>query len=518
MIRIKYLYEILTVFLILISLSSIACADSNASGKILKADLIFGPDENLDPAYKYTGWYMQEAGIYDTLFSLDENMNIVPALATSFEQMSDTEYKIHLRPGVKFHDGTPMKADAVVYSLGRVMDSSNSRHGEFSFIDSVKALDDNTVSLKTTKPNSPTISALVDPIVSIVKPGVNVNTTPVGTRPFKFDSYEKGVKLSVMRNDDYWGDKAKLDGAIIYFVTDPMTRAMQLEGGDIDIALGLPQTEVKNLQSKSNLVVKSNMGTRENLLYINTKKAPFDNVLVRQALNHAIDRQEIVDTALEGVGGVAAIGVLPSSNPWSTNEDLKPYEFDTSKAKELLSKADVSDVNGDGWLEFQGKPFEVSILTYTSRAENKPSAEVVAAQLEKIGIKSKVEIVESGAFSSQMTDGNYDLALGSWNTGVTGDADYSLSKHFGSKGSYAKQTGYSNPQVDECLEKARVSFDKNERMDYYKKVQEQVLVDSPEIPLFYLNTLAGVSKNVDGYEIYPASDTTFLTPEMSLTE
>ena len=109
------------------------------------------------------------------------------------------------------------------------------------------------VSIKTTEPYSPAIASLIDPLVSIVKPGVDLNTTPVGTGPFKFDSNEKGVKLVVKKNDEYWGDKAKLDGANLFFVSDSMTRAMQLEGGDVDIARGLPQTEVQNIKGKSNL-------------------------------------------------------------------------------------------------------------------------------------------------------------------------------------------------------------------------------------------------------------------------
>ncbi|OPY51756.1 MAG: putative ABC transporter periplasmic-binding protein [Methanosaeta sp. PtaU1.Bin112] len=518
MIRIKAFYAMVAILLILLSISSTSLADSSSSGKILKADLIFGPDENLDPAYKYTGWYMHEAGIYETLFSLDENMNLVPTLATGFDQISDTEYTIHLRTGVKFHDGTPLNADAVVYSLERVMDSSNSRHGEFGFIESVKAVDDNTVTIKTKKPHSPTIASLIDPLVSIVKPDVDLNSTPVGTGPFKFESFEKDVKLNVVRNDDYWGDKPKLDGAVLYFVSDPMTRAMQLEGGDVDIALGIPQTEVENLKSQSDLEVLSEVTLRENLIYINMKKAPFDNLLVRQALNHAIDRQVIVDTALEGVGGIAAIGPLSSGDKWSANDDLKPYEYDPSKAKELLIQAGINYTDGDGWLDFNGKPFEITIKTYTSRSENKPSAEVVAAQLENIGIKSHVEVVESGAFSSDLSQGNYDLGLGSFNTGTTGDPDYTLSKHFGSTGSEAKKTGYSNPDVDKWLDEARATSNQDERMEYYKKVQEQIMKDSPEIILFYLNVLVGENKKVDGFVMYPSSEINFLTPELSLED
>lgn len=106
----------MAIFLILLPLSLPSLAQSSSSGKVLKADLIFGPDENLDPAYKYTGWYMHEAGIYETLYSLDQDMNLVPTLATGYDQVSDTEYRIHLKEGVLFHDGTPLDADAVVYS------------------------------------------------------------------------------------------------------------------------------------------------------------------------------------------------------------------------------------------------------------------------------------------------------------------------------------------------------------------------------------------------------------------
>jgi peptide/nickel transport system substrate-binding protein len=506
----------ITTLLILASLISPVFADSSSSGNTLKADMLFGPDDNLDPAYKYTGWYLHEAGIYQTLFSLDEDMNLVPTLATGYDRVSDTEYQINLRDGVKFHDGTPLDADAVVYSLERVMDPSNSRHGELDFIASVQAVDDKTVAITTKQPHSPTIACLVDPLASIVKPGVDLNTTPVGTGPFKFESHENGVKLSVTRNDDYWGEKPKLDGSVLYFVPDSMTRAMQLEGGDVDIARGLPQSEIAGLKENSNLEILSMETMRENLLYVNTKKAPFDDITVRQALSYAIDRQQIVDTALEGVGGVPAIGVFTSKNPWSDNDELEAYDHDPAKAKELLNNAGIKDEDGDGWLDFQGAPLDVTIKTYTSRAENKPSAEVVASQLEEIGIKSRVEVLDTGALSSDLSDGNYDLALYSWSTGTTGDPDYFFSKHFESTGAEAKKTGYSNADVDDWLNKARATFDDKERAEYYNKVQEQVHKDCPEIYLFYLNELAGANKRVKGYRLYPSSEINLLTPELSL--
>jgi peptide/nickel transport system substrate-binding protein len=338
----------------------------------------------------------------------------------------------------------------------------------------------------------------------------------MGTGPFEFESFEKGVSLSVVRNDDYWGEKAKLNGAVLYFVSDSMTRAMQLEGGDVDIARGLPQSEVAGLKENQDLEILSMETMRENLIYVNMNKAPFNDISVRQALSYAINRQEIVDTALEGIGGVPAIGVFTSENPWSANDELVAYEHDPAKAKELLSNAGITDEDGDGWLDFQGAPFNITIKTYTSRAENKPSAEVVASQLEDIGIKCGVEILDSGALSGVLSDGDYDLALYSWSTGTTGDPDYFFSKHFESTGAEAKKTGYSNADVDEWLTKARATFDDKERAEYYNKVQEQVNKDCPEIYLFYLNELAGANKKVKGYKLYPSSEINLLTPELSI--
>lgn len=516
MIKFKMLYAIMATMMILVALSPVL-AEPDSSEKIIKADLIFGPEKGLNPAYEYTGWYMREAGIYETLFALDKDMNIVPELATGFDQVSDTEYKIHLRTDVKFHDGSPMNADAVVKSLNDLISSSD-RRSEYSFIDSVKKDDESTITIKTKDPYAPTIASLADPLASIVNTDVDLNKTPSGTGPFKFESFEKGVKMAVKRNDDYWGRKANLSGAVLYFVSDAMTRALQLEGYDIDITRGLPQTEVKKIESDKDLEVLQKETLRLNLLYVNTKKAPFDNPSVRQALNYAINRQEIVDTALEGVGGVPAIGPFSSDNPWSANDELKAYAYDPSKAKELLEQAGITDTNGDGLLEFDGKPFNITIKTYTSRAENKPSAEVVAAQLEKIGIKSNVQVLEVGAIRSDLSKGDYDMALYSWSTGTTGDPDYFLSKHFESTGAEAKKTGYSNPDVDSWIKAGRTTFDQKERMNYYTKAQERVLKDSPEIFLFYLNELVGVNKNVKGYVIYPSCEITFLTPDISLGE
>jgi peptide/nickel transport system substrate-binding protein len=341
---------------IILMLLFLSLGVAQASGGTLKADLAFGPDDNLDPAYQYTGWYLREAGIYETLFSFDENMNLVPELATGYEQVSDTEYRVKLRDGVKFHDATPMNADAVVYSVERVLDPANSRNKEYNFIDSVEKYNDSAITIKTTESYPPLINSLTDPILSIVSPeNQDINKTAVGTGPFKFDSYENGVKLTVVRNDDYWGEKAKLDGAVINYVTDPLTRSLQLQSGDVDVSRGIPQTEVKNLEA-AGIDVMDKETLRTFFFYVNTRKAPFDDVKVRQALSYAIDRQELVDTALEGIGGAPAKGPFTDTMPWNANDKLNAYTYDPDKAKELLKEAGITDTDGDGILDYRVSP------------------------------------------------------------------------------------------------------------------------------------------------------------------
>lgn len=487
-------------------------------GGIVTAAMIFGPKgEILDPSNGWTGWYVRKAGIYETLVKNDENMVLTPELATGYERVSDTKWRIYLREGVTFHDGTPFDADAVVYSIKRVLDTSNTRHNEYEFIDSIFASDDYTVTIITKEPYAPVIASLSDPVVSIVSPEADdLDAEPVGTGPFKFMEFEPGISLTVVRNNNYWGGAVKLEAAILEYVSDPQTRAYMLDAGEVDIARGIPQAEAAIIDNDPDLEVISKETLRTYFMYVNTKKGPFDDVRVRQAINYAIDREDIVEAALEGVGGVAAKSVFPSVMPWSANDDLEGYSHSQTKARSLLADAGITDTDGDGWLDYDGSRFELTIKTYTTRAELKPTAEVMVTQLEDVGIQASVQTLDTATLSEDMKNGNYELALYAWGVAPSGDPDYFLSYHFHSTGEYTKWTGYNNPDVDAWIERGRTTFDYDDRWDYYKMVQEQILEDSPEIFVFYLNELVGQNICVIGYEIYP-TEITFLTKNMYST-
>jgi peptide/nickel transport system substrate-binding protein len=467
-------------------IEGIILGDNPFPGGTIKAAMVFFK-ETVDPAVGWTGWYVRKAGIYETLFANDENMVLTPELATGYEQVSETEWEISLREDVTFHDGTPFDADAVVDSFERgVLDESNSRHTEYDFIESIDKKDDYTVTITTEEAYAPTIATLTDPVTSIVNPNVeDPGTEGGGTGPFKLVEFEPKVSLSMIRNDDYWGGQVKLESAIFEIIPDPQTRASMLEAGDVDIARCIPTAEADIIDDKADLDVISKETLRTYFMYVNTKKAPLNDVKVRQAINYAINRDQIVETALEGVGGVAAIGVFPGIMPWSANDVLTGYSFNEAKALSLLAEANITDTDGDG----------------------------VLAQLEEIGIKASVEIRDTSTLSDEVKTGNYDLALYAWGVAPSGDPDYFLSRHFESTGNEAQLTGYSNTEVDGWLEAARTTFDYDTRWDYYKQVQAQILADSPEIFVFYLNELDGLSTGVKGYVIYP-NEITFLTKDI----
>jgi len=486
-------------------------------GGNLDAVMIFGPKDNtLDPAYKWTGWYVRKAGIYETLFKYNDGMELAPELATGYTQVSGTVWDIHLREEVIFHDNTPFNADAVVHSIERVTDVLNSRHSEYAHIASVVALDDYTVRITTTTPYAPTIASLTDPLVSIVSPdATNLASDPAGTGPFRYADNVWGTSLSVVRNLEYWGGGVKLESATMTYVSDSATRAAMLESGDVNIARGLPYPQVSTVKDNPYLDVVSKETMRAYFMFVNTEKAPLDDVRVRQAINYAIDRDEVVNVALEGVGGVPAKGVFPSIFPW-TNDELKGYPNNQAKALELLADAGITDTDSDGVLELSsGEDFTLSIMTYTSRAAMQPSVEVIESQLEDIGIDVTIELLGSSAIKAAMVDGDYDLAFYSYGVAPSGDPDHYLTAHFDSTAGYKENgwTRYSNATVDSLLADARAEMDRAARKDYYDLAQEIIVEESPEMFIFHEKELVGHHIDVVGYEVYP-NEITFLTKNM----
>lgn len=192
--------------------------------------------------------------------------------------------------------------------------------------------------------------------MSIVSPKASdLDKEPVGTGPFKFVSFEPSTSLELEKNPDYWGGEAKVDRVLIQYNKDSTARTMLIKSGDVDIARDPLQSEYSALKNNPDINVTSKETLRTYFLYVNGGKAPFNDTRVRQGLSYAINRQEIVDTALEGVSGIPATGVFTNTMPWNANDQIKSYEYNPEKALELFEEAGITK-GQDGKLYYNGKP------------------------------------------------------------------------------------------------------------------------------------------------------------------
>ncbi|WP_319378831.1 ABC transporter substrate-binding protein [uncultured Methanocorpusculum sp.] len=483
------------------------CVQSGNDDSTLRVVMNFGPDTSgsLDPANGWEGWYVDKAGIYETLFDYDADMILQPKLATGYKLLNDTTWEITLRKGVTFHDGTPFNADAVIFSFDRVLNASNSRAYEYAFIKDVRKTDDYTIVIETNQPYTPLIASLVDPIMSIASPKiVDVNKQPVGTGPFVFATFEPGASLDVVKNENYWGGEVGLAGVNTTYI------------GDADVVRDILPSEYTAVKNAEDTHVESKAMLRTYFVYMNENKAPFDDVRVRQALSYAVNRQEIVDTALEGVGGVTAVGPFSYSSPWNANDEIESYAYNKEKALALLAEAGIVP-GADGKLYYNGEPFTIEITTYSKRAALPPTLEVIAAQYEDLGITVNTRIMESSAIKADVAAGNYDMTMAAWSTMPTGDPDYFLTRMFFSTATYASTwLHYSNPKVDELIQKASTTFDQTERAELYDEIQNITQNDAGLIYLFYESQNWGVSDDVLNLEIYP-NEYTMITKDITIT-
>ena len=279
--------------------------------------------------------------ILEPLIYLDEKMTIQPKLATSYEVMSPTKVRFKLRPNVKFHDGTPFNAAAVKFTFDRAFKSNPpARWASLAGpIAGAEVVDDLTVDIVTKEPYGPILRSMAMLYVSIVSPtavqkmGEAALRAPVGTGPFKFVEWKTNTQIVIERNPDYWGEKALLDRVIFKVVPEDSARTLMLLSGQADVISGLPTVMVKRMESSGKVNVIRRTGYRTIYLGMNLAVKPLDDVRVRHAIAHAIDKAALVKGVLSGIGTLG--GSYESSVIEGHDESLPPYAYDVAKAKKL---------------------------------------------------------------------------------------------------------------------------------------------------------------------------------------
>jgi peptide/nickel transport system substrate-binding protein len=501
------------VFLLLLSMitgcttNEVTVPSDDENDKNSHAFIIGSPwtPKNLDSLQ--AGWLVLRIGLVDTLVSVDYNADLVPGLAKSWHVSDDgLKWTFKLQEGVSFHDGTPFNAEAVKFSLQRVIEDG----AMFKQvpIKSIEAKNDHTVVITTKEPFAPLPAYLSKGNTApISKNSLNEKgefEKLIGTGPYQFDAWVPNQEVTLVKNEHYWGKVPKIDKVIYKGIPEATTRIMMLKNGELDMARLLPADQVAQLKGNPDIQVHTEAILRNRSIVLNTLRAPFDDIKVRKAINYTIDKQAIADYVMAGIDEPAK-GPFPSISPWA-NSDIKGYPYKPDKAKQLLSQAGWQDTDNDGVLNKDGKRFEIDLITYFERAELPPMAEVIQSQLKQIGIQVNVQVLESGGSQALREKGDFDMYLVGRALGFIPDPSYYLISDFHSDNTGANgwgAYGYSNQQVDQLLEEGQVTMDVEKRRQIYNEVQ-QIIVD--ETPVIFISNYANViatRSNVEDYRIHP---------------
>jgi peptide/nickel transport system substrate-binding protein len=436
--------------------------------------------------------------LYDTLLFQDENMTIQPGLAVEWSQVDELTWEFTLRRGAKFHNGEELTANDVKFTYGRLLNPETKSPAAFILepIASVEAVDNYTVRITTKQPFAPLLSHLAHSATSILNEkavtaaGEDYGVRPVGTGPFVFSAWTPGSTVELAANKAYWGGAPKIDKLVFRNIPEGATRAVELETGAVDIAYDIESHDVDRLagNAKLQLVRKPTLAT--NYIGFNLKKAPFDRTEVRQAINYAVNVEEIIDYVLLNIG-TRAVGPI-GPNVFGAHPALDGYEYNPERARELLAAAGLQD------------GFKTTIWTNDNPVRVR-IAEIVQAQLKEIGIEATVEVVEWGAYLERTAAGEHEMFILGW-VSVTGDADYGLYSLFHSSqfGSAGNRTFFSNSRVDELLDLGRTSADEQERLAAYHEAQEIVTRDAPWLFLNVREEVVGMGAGITGFVFHPA--------------
>ena len=483
--------------------------------------IIFGVGtdiDELDPRTTDTQeGYIASANIYDCLVLYDLGATTIrPGLAESWEISDDgLVYTFKLRQGVKFHDGAPFNADAVVTWYNSIDEGAPGSQydavrmvymADFitDWIDSVEAVDESTVRMTLPTPYSPLLANLAIPIASIISPTAiaagldSVSVNPSGTGAFRLarpEDWTRDSQLVLEANPDYWGGAPKVEQFIIKIVPEGSTRLQQVETGELDIAWALTPEDVERARENPDLVVVEDAGLNTNAVQLDVMKEPFTSKEVRQALNYAVNKDELSEGLYNG-NMVTAGGVLPPVD-WAYNSDLKSYPYDPDQARELLAEAGYDE----------GNPLTFTFMAYTIPRGYNPVGDRLATAIQEywseVGVQANIQTEEWTQYRDDRRANKFQSSLVGWQ-GDNGDPDNFLYTFFSSASIGAENySRYENPEVDDLLNQAKEVSDQEERKALYQKAEQIIVDDAPWVFLGYQKHQVVTRANITDFQLQP---------------
>ena len=453
--------------------------------------------DSVDPIAN--GWLWRRISVVEPLLTVGYDANVEPGLATDWGMVDDETWEFTLREGATFHDGTALTAETALPSLRRAFESSSLAAVP---VESIEATDERMITMRTDGPFSPLPAHCTRGETCPVSPAAITDDgsidEPIGTGPYRFESWEQGTSITATAYPDYHGGRARIGKLVYEGVHDDQTRRLKLQNDELDMARLLPNETVDSLRSRGDLTAHTYEIPRARYLVFDVDSSPFADRRVRRAVMHAIDRDAIVDSLLNGLGS-AAVGPFPSSvTDWAA-ADLEPYAFDPERARTLLAAAGWES-DGEGRSR-DGESLSVTLWTYSSRPLLPTIAQVLQTRLRAVGFDVEVETMESATIKEQAKNGPFDAFL--WSNSVLWYPDPDRLSDFVHSEWSTMHSGYENETVDRLLEEARRMAGRDERFERYAEVQRIVQRDLPVGWLTYYTNVHGTRADVDGYRPHP---------------
>ncbi|MDU2065444.1 MAG: ABC transporter substrate-binding protein [Sporomusaceae bacterium] len=501
------------ILLVLLSCFLAGCGGQQANqGKIPKDTLIIGMASDLatlDPAVSMdnASWKITYPS-YDRLVQYKtvdgkSSTEVEPMAAESWTVSPDgKEWVFKLRKDMKFHDGTPVNAQAVKFSFDRVMKIHKGPADYFPTLKSVDVVDDYTVKFIMEKPFPPFLYTLATNAASIINPAVMkqekdgdmasnylANHT-MGSGAYDLTEWNNQQNIKLQAVKDYWGGTPALQTILVQVIKDVSTQRLQLENGDIDIAENIPAEQLESLKANNNIQVGEYHSLNANLIYLNNKKAPLDNVKVRQALNYAVDYNGLIQGAIKGKG-IQLKSPVPEGL-WGHDASLTGYSTNLDKAKQLLAEAGFA----------QGLTLKLLYSDYKPYWESE--ALLLQDNFSKIGVKLELEKVAWPTLREKVDRADFDLCLGVWSPDYA-DPQFFMTYLYDSRmhGLSGNRSFYKNDKVDNLLRQAEKISDQPERIKLYGEAQKLVLEDAPYILAFQSDVMTAMRKDVQGFVFNP---------------
>lgn len=450
-------------------------------------------EDSLDP-HKSVAAGTKEVlfNIYEGLVKPDEQGNYIDAVAQSHTISEDGKtYTFTLREGVKFHNGADVTVEDVKYSIERcagITDGTEPLIAAFSNVDNVRTPDEKTVVINLKEADTEFLAYLI--VAVVPKDGADLDTQPVGTDPFMYESRSPQENIKVKKFADYWdkGHQAYLDEVTFKVVADSNAIVTGLKGGSIDMFARLDSTQTGQLDEKDFTIYEGGMNLVQ-ALYLNNAEEPFNDVKVRQALCYAVNRQDVLDMIADGKETIIGSSMFPAFEKYYMPELADKYSQDTAKAKELLAEVGFPD------------GFDMTITVPSNYQQHVDTAQILVEQLKQIGVNAKIQLVE---WDSWLSDVYTDRKFQSTVVGV--DAVYlsgrALLERFTSDAS-KNFINFNNEEYDKLYEQVQKSIDDTEQVELYKKIETILADDAANVYIQDMASEVVLRKNFGGYVFYP---------------